>query len=400
MSNKIIYPILVIIFSILIVYALLNKRKNDKLNNNIEKFLSYDPVDTSNNNLTNNNINNYIITNNFANGNWTTPWTTINNNTIQNTMTINVTKFQQFNKIINDYGAIKLIDNKNTQYDYIITYIYNENIVGKSKNGNNNYIFIKIFNVFSDESKEAPQNNGSVTSLVKMYNGDQVTQTFYSFKILDMKDIQYVQKLLSNGNSYIPKPPEIYDLNTYKTIITKYQYAPNVLSLEYNTRNDTILNKINQNYSSGIRYCLQRVITSITGNKITTAMSPSIILPGSKGDNIGTFLIIKSFKSDYDTMNLNTYFKPVSTILYFYKMSNYTTAYSFSDANLYNTPNSTFNLKNNSNNMYQSNIQYNNLNSIKETNTSTYQLIPVGNFTVTDINQEIKVPFSKIYNLF
>ena len=46
MSNKIIYPILVIIFSILIVYALLNKRKNDKLNNNIERFLIYNPVDT------------------------------------------------------------------------------------------------------------------------------------------------------------------------------------------------------------------------------------------------------------------------------------------------------------------------------------------------------------------
>ena len=317
-------------------------------------------------------------------------------------MTINVNRSMNIftPQSSDNYGTIKLIDNNNTQYDYMITYIFNENIVGKSTNGNNNYIYIKIFNIFSDESENSPQNNGTVSSLVKMYNGDQVIQTFYSFRIIDIKDTQSVQKLLSNGDSYTPKPPEIYDLDAYKTIINKYQYSPNVLRMEYDTRNDTILNVINKNYSSGIIYRIQRVITSITGNKITTAISPSIILPGSKSNNIGTFLIIKSLKSDFDTMSLNSYFKPLSTILYFYKMSNFSTGYSFSDANLYNTPNSTFNLKNNSNNMYQSNIQYNNLNSIKETNTSTYQLIPVGNFTSTDINQEIRVPFSQIYNLF
>ena len=403
MSNKIIYPVLIIIFSILIIYALLSKRKNDKLNNNIEKFLSYNPVDTSNDNLSNNNINNYIITKDFANGSWTTPWTHIDNNgQIKHVMTIEVDNTMTYNSSLDSYGKVHFTDYSNNHYHYSINYIYNENIVGKPKNKNsgNNYIFIKIFNIFSNESTDAPESNGTITALVKMYNGNQVTHTFYSYKIQDMSNTQYVQKLLDTSNSYIPKPPEIFDLPTYQTITNKYKYAPELITMTYGPTNNTILNKINQNYSGGIRYSIQRVFSSVTGNNITTAMSPTITLPGAQGNSIGSYVVIKSFKSDFDGMGLTSYFKPVSTLLFFYKMTNLSTAYSFSDTNLYNTPNSTFNLKNNSSNMYQSNIQYNNLNSITQTNTSTYQLVSVGSFGVNDIDQEIKVSFSKVYNLF
>lgn len=401
MSNKIIYPVLIIIFSILIVYAILSKRKNDKLNNNIEKFLSYNPVDTSNDNLANNNINNYVITANFANGSWTTPWTHIDNHgRIKHYNTITIDDVMKYDSNKSSYGTIHFTNSSNYHYHYNITYIYNENIVGKSKNNNNQYIFIKIFNIFSQESTEAPQSYGTVTSYVKMYNGNQVSNSFYSYKIMDISNSQYVQKLLNTSNTYVPKPAEVFDLDTYNTITTKYQYAPNVVSMTYGSTNNKVLNKINQNYKDGIIYCIQRVYASVTKNKITTKMSSNIILPGAQGNSIGSYVIIKSMKSDYDEMGLTSYFKPSATILYFYKMNNVSNTYTYSDPNLYNIPSSSFNLQNNANNMYSSNIQYNNLNSVTQTNTSNYTLISVGSFTTTDINQEIKIPFSNVYNLF
>jgi hypothetical protein len=116
MSNKIIYPALIIIFSILIVYAILTKRKNDKLNNNIENFLSdtptYTPVDISNDDLTNNNLNNNIITQKFENGYWTTPWTQYTpTNGLINLMNVKINSLMNPNNISSqNYGNINLLN--------------------------------------------------------------------------------------------------------------------------------------------------------------------------------------------------------------------------------------------------------------------------------------------------
>ena len=394
MSNKIIYPILIIIFSILIVYAILTKRKNDKLSNNIEKFLNSNEV--TNRNLSRNNINNSIITNIFANGYWTTPVTKINGGKVENVVNIKATSLMENNILSGNYGNINVLNNK-----YTITYISNENIIGKTTS--NNFIYIKIYNTFSKESKDVPQMNGTITSMIKMYNDDVLINEFFSYKIPDISNIQFVNNLIKKQNSYVKKPAEVYDIKVYTTIMNNYQYADNFLYMEYASSNEDILNKIKVNYSNKLIFSIKRVYKTITGNNITTTMSPNITLKGyNDNKNIASYIVMKSFKNDLNKMGLTSTFIPVATILYFYRLKNIDTKYSYGDNKLYNTPNSTFNLKNNAENMYLSTIQYNNLNSITETNNSIYELTLVGTYNVDTFNknQNIKVPFSNVYNLF
>ena len=398
MSNKIIYPILIIIFSILIVYAILTKRKNDKLNNNIEKFLNSDKKsnDLSKSNLAKNNINNSIMTNIFANGYWSTPTTRVNGGKVENVMIMKATSLMSNNMSSGNYGSINVLNNI-----YNITYISNENIIGKTTS--NNFIYIKIYNTFSKESKDVPQINGTVTSLVKMYNNDVLMSEFFSYKIPDISNIQFVNNLIKKQDIYVKKPAEVYDLKAYYQLINNYQYADNFLFMEYASSNEDILNKIKVNYSNKLIFSIKRVYKTITGNNITTAMSPNITLKGyDDNKNIASYIVMKSFKNDLDKMKLTSTFIPVSTILYFYRLKNIDTKYSYGDSRLYNTPNSTFNLQNNAENMYLSTIQYNNLNSITETNNSIYELTLVGTYNIDTFNKlkDIKVPFSNVYNLF
>ena len=383
MSNKIIYPILIIIFSILIVYAILTKRKNDKLNNNIEKFLNYDNPDNpdkksndlSKSNLAKNNINNSIMTNIFANGYWTTPTTKVNVGKVENVMQMKATSLMKDNISSGNYGSINVLNN-----NYTITFISNENIIGKTTS--NNFIYIKIYNTFSKESKDVPQINGTITSMIKMYNDNVLMNEFFSYKIPDISNIEFVKNLIKKQDVYVKKPAEVYDLKAYTAIINNYQYADNFLYMKYASSNEDILNKIKVNYSNKLIFSIKRVYKTITGSNITTTMSPNITLKGyDDNKNIASYIVMKSFLNDLNKMGLTSTFIPVSTILYFYRLKNIDTKYSYGDNKLYNTPNSTFNLKNNAENMYLSTIQYNNLNSITETNNSIYELTLVGLIT-------------------
>ena len=76
MSKKIIYPVLIIIFSILIILAILQNKNNKKLNNGIEKFMN-NYLESAEDNLKLNVKNNTSITKDFANGTWTYFGTTV-----------------------------------------------------------------------------------------------------------------------------------------------------------------------------------------------------------------------------------------------------------------------------------------------------------------------------------
>ena len=130
MSNKFIYPILIIIFSILIIYFILVNKKNTKLNNNIEKF--------SNSLLKGNMEHNTQFTKELVAGTWTSMDTTVNSDyTVTNLLTINPNQFyDSCNQSTNIGSIIQDTGNTSTQncsyeYDpvYYITFILNENIV-------------------------------------------------------------------------------------------------------------------------------------------------------------------------------------------------------------------------------------------------------------------------------
>ena len=107
MSEKIIYPCLIIIFSVLIIYFILTNKNNIKLKNNIENFSVYNE-EALKYNIKNNNI----ITNELADGDWTSIYSKVDSHyNVDNLMTIDTKKKEI--KIEGIIGNITLITDLN-----------------------------------------------------------------------------------------------------------------------------------------------------------------------------------------------------------------------------------------------------------------------------------------------
>ena len=413
MENKIIYPIIIIIFSILIIFAILNRKRNNKLNNNIEKFVNSIPnVNNASNEtviknkvdflkeLKLNTANNSLITVDFANGNWTTPWTTTNIDYRANyLMNIKVNSLMNKNPKKSSYGNIEIPIGYNRTETYNIIFILNENIVAVLNANNNINLHIKFYNIFTEEGPF--MNSNTLTSLVTIYSKNTVYKKFYSYKVSGDILSNDLYNIINNKNSTIAiQPPEIYDITTYKTIIGNYKFATNAIQLTFGITNNNIYNTINSNYGGNIIFTVQRTYNSITKNEITTKMSNKITITAIQPNNqIPSNILISSFQSDIQANGLESTFKPVGTSLYFYKLIQVDTSYDYSNSQLTTVSSDVFSLQNNATNMYQSNVQFNDLNSVQQINDSIYQVTLVGYYTVNKITDTVTVPFSVMYNL-
>jgi hypothetical protein len=422
MFDSIIYPIFIIIFSLLIVYAILNKRNNDKLNNNIEKFMNYDDnnINHINDNRSrrkysmrfrNNRIglahsnyrmskdlkrnirNNSIITKDFANGDWTTAWTRISNSKPCNKMIINVTNLRNVQDTCDTkYGTIKFIKDM-----YDIVSILNGNIVAVSQSNKNMSLHIKIYNPYTEGNIKKV--HGSITCVVSMFGGNKLLYNFYSFKIYNDKVSGELQRIISTKDFYIKEPAEVYDLKSYNIIVNNYKYPSKYIELTFGTINDIVYDKILSVYTDGIKFAIQRVYKSPTDNYITTKLSSPMMLKVMKDKTIPNEIKITSFKQDFDLNGLKSYFQPHSTIVYFYKFDKLNETYDFKDTNMVNLQRSAFNFKNNSENMYEPNIKFNNLNTVRKTNTSTYKIQKIAEILSPSLSFVPVIPFSNLYNL-
>lgn len=443
MFDSILYPIFIIIFSLLIIYAILNKKNNDKLNNNIEKFINYDDNNINHINNDDNNINNddnntpkkkyskrlnirnknkdykqrlnkqplnkfsykmskdiqlniknnTIITKEFANGDWTTAWTSITNSIPCNLMTINITNLRNMQDTCNTkYGTIKFIKDM-----YDIVAVLNVNIVAVSQSNKNMTLHIKIYNPYSQENIKNV--HGSVTAVVSMFGGNKLLYNFYSFKVYNNRVNAELGRIISTKDFYIKEPAEVYDLNTYNTIVNNYKYPAEYMELTFGTINDIVYDKILSVYVDGMKFAIQRVYKSPTDNYITTKLSEPVILKVIKNRTIPNEIKITSFKQDLDINGLKNYFQPHSTIVYFYKFDKLNETYDFADTNITDLQSSAFDFKNNSENMYKPNIKFNNINTVRKTNTSIYKIQKIAEILSPSLSFIPIIPFSNLYNL-
>ena len=243
MSNKFIYPILIIIFSILIIFGILNRRNNQRLNNNIEKFTSSPPVlDGMSQDLGFNIQNNTDITITFANGNWTTINTIFNIFPVYECPNIDYyelcccyhtgycespTAYWCTNYMtINITGTTGTIFNPNGLLDtYNITYILNETITGVLSTNSNYNIQIKFLNFFNGETYGNLTNaSDTYTSVITIFNGDAIVVKYLSFKLLfnNCANCYYYEGDYCIGNN--GNIPNINN-NTYYNFITQPTYA-------------------------------------------------------------------------------------------------------------------------------------------------------------------------------
>lgn len=401
MSNKIIYPILIIIFSILVIYAILNKKNNDKLNKGIENFQNT-YFEKEKEKIRLNISNNTKITKDFANGTWSTIGTVVNSDyTVTGLMTINVERIIDIsnNNAVNisssSYGSLSIFER-----DFDINFIMNENLTAVDKTFPAMNLHIKFLNKFNDEKNininqpfYIPE---TLNAVVTIFIGDAPILKHASYKVYDNKVGAEVYRIIKSNNIFIDKPPPVYDFNAYNVIIDTYKFGANYLSLNFGETNTIIATIIKEKYLDNINFSIQRVFKSPTGVEIKTKNSPPILLNAlDRNGRIPSTIVIDPFSNDKSVNSLTTFFEPLATILYFYQLVNVDETYSFKNNNIIMLPSQVMKLQNNANNMFDKIIEGKDINSIQKINNNTYKMF-FGVRVGSDLNSQTIINFSDI----
>jgi hypothetical protein len=408
MTNSIIIPVLIIIICFIIVYGILSYKYNKKIINTIESFST---------NLEINNINKFksSLTNNIeiiseiANGTWTTDKTTtdINYNANGKIMEIQVNP-----NTINNLGEIIFkVDNKFVGKSKITSVLngsisssgyYDEN----DKNDPSFNLFIQFIGLTDELTKEniikeVYYTNTTQMIVVSHFNNNVLMEKFASYKIYNNKLDSSIYGLILSKSFYINNPPAIYDYETYNKIINSYIFpSNNFVSFRFsNNRNPTILNIINNKYLGKITFAIQRLYNSPTGNRIRTNLSNPITIQAINNGNIPDTIRIKPFNEDIRTNNLTSFFRPLGTIVYFYKFQEKTDIkYGYQNNNPIIVNSSVMNFNNNGQSMFNPSIKYNDLNTVYQDNTFKYTIHLLANVS-SDKDNDTTINFSRLSNL-
>lgn len=422
MSNKIIYPILIIIFSVLVIYGIINNKNNYKLNNNVEKFTDMSSastpglnkedkvinyfLDESKDILKSSAANNTLFTTEMINGTWTSDLSTVDTTyNVTNLITVNANNALSLSNYdnTNNYGTISY----NNQ-SYRINFLLNENLTAVMLNTagapTSQNLHIKFYNNFSKEGQKninppfyKPEEFNSVVSI---YSNNALINKFASYKVYDGKAGDELYRIITSRNFRINQAAPIYDFKAYNTIIGEYQFPSNYLTALFGVTNAGVLNTINTKYDGTIKFCIQRVFYSPTNDdtEIITSKSKEISLNVVLNGQIPDKIQVCSFENDKTANGLESFFRPKATILYFYKYINSDSDYKFEDPNNIIRPNTSLNIQNNAFNVTAPNIVFNNLGSVKKIVTNNYTITRVNTYN-SDLKSQTLINFSNLYNL-
>lgn len=407
MTNKLIFPFLIILFSIIIIYGIFNIKYNNKFLTNIEKFQN-NYLESNENNIKNNILNGQQTTIDFANGNWSWFNSTVNlsNYIVSNMLTINANSVTDTSNL----GTLEFtspLGNNNEIITFKIVSILNGVIIAVLGTLPILSIQISFTNIFTDSTNINPSYNNITNipnAIITIYFGQYLITKFTSYKIYNNTVGGEVYGIITSQDIFIDSPPPTFDFATYNILVGKYQYPSNYISLMMGGTNNTIGQTIQNTYLGNLQFSIQRIFMSpatMSSNgspaQIITIISNPIQLKVGNGE-VPSQLVIVPFEQDKSANNLSRFFEPIGTILYFYQYINKESLYYFSNKNLITHPaSSILNYQNNANNMFQQNISYNQLNTVTEDTQYSFQLIRIpGIHPSTNINSPTIISFDNI----
>jgi hypothetical protein len=397
MTTKIICPTLIIIFCILLFFAIVNNQRIKKLNDNVERFDSnfiefISPEDAYK--IGSDLKYSTALTQSIINGKWTWYTSKVDSNYyVSNLCSIDVSDTKiPIGTITVPYLGV-----------FNINYIVDENITAKHSKNEQLSIHVHILRVSQDGSDITKPWFAQTTynAIISIFLKDSLLIKFSSYKMLKETVDPIVYAIIISGDIFREYPPPMYDLKTYDVLISnKYSYPSNIISISdfsLNPQSDSNLDKLytilNTNYNGKIKFAIQRVFLSPSGNEIFTRISddiPPLICIQNK--MLPTNIQVAPFQSDKDANKLVGFFIPKATILYFYKLTNSSTSYDFIDTTLRTVSTQTsLGLQNDYNinaldNFFtdpsasifkdnNQNISYNNIDEVKQINNSTYTMV-------------------------
>ena len=273
------------------------------------------------------------------------------------------------------------------------------------------YLYIQFLNDFTKEDKLKENSPFYITNtprcMVSFYFGDLLFSKTMSYKVYDNKVGAELYRIILAKDFFVLKPPQMYNFDVYKKIVGNYNYPLNYIHLggeriHYNKGNvadRNAYNTINNKYHGRLKFAIQRVFQSPTNNEIITKISNPILIENITNNNsLPEKINIGSFKNDKLANNLKDFFIPKATILYFYKLVETNISYDFANKSLINIPSSLAKLQNNANNMFKSNIEFNDIKSVEKVFNNKFHLIAVKRLN-SDLENNTVVSFSDLYRL-
>jgi len=412
--NKIVYPILIIIFSILFIFGLLRMQKTNILENNLEKYINY--ASTLNSKLTEHFIDESIndsanISNDYIkkvlNGNWTTlnsicdssgKVSKMMNIQLNNLSTNNISATDSDESNSLNLGIIKTDD-----AEYNIRYASISNLTAKAINQKSLSLSI-IFNnkIGKDASTDNPLNDpNTFNGVMSLYIDSTLIYKFSIYKVNDDGTASSdLCRIIQSKNILIDQPPPIYDFKTYNIVLNNYKFPTNYLSIGDLIINTDILNVIQKKYAGQIQFAIQRVFNSPASqnSEIISYLSDPIILKCINGNQIPNTLTVVPFSSDKDINELDSFLSPKATILHFFKFKSTDVTYGYKDQNLMENPITTMNFTNGASSLMKNTIKFNNLNTVELINTNNYEVTYVTRSN-SDYDTSTTFNFADIYPL-
>jgi len=384
------YPFLILIFSILIIYAIIQYKNNKKLNYKIESFMNNNYINVQENNLKLNAENNLTFKE-YVNGNWTYNETTVNpNSTANNLIKININDKNDNN---DNNGTVILTKNNITMN---IIFILNNFIVASNEQKT---FYIKFINIFKNNSND--ENNELIlnqpTAIMEYFNNNILISKFYSYKINNINNIIPTNIIgIIQARSYIiNNPPPWFDYNSYQTIIGNYPFPSNLINITFNTGpvDNNIFSILKNTYDGKMKFSIRAVFNSPSSQdkEIITKNSNPELLSVIKDNNIPYSIDIQPLKNS----NINNNFSLKAIILYFYKYDNCNEkSYNFSGS-INNISKDSLQLNNNNKatNMFNNNIQFYDPTTIERTMNCNYKMI-TANRVNSNLNSTTKILFS------
>jgi hypothetical protein len=383
------YPILIIIFSVLFFFCLIYHNRRNILNEQFNKIYEH-----------------YLDNNKFDyqlyNGKWTSYNSTINsNNTITNP--INITIFE--NPLSVDFKNKKMNSLGRLLYNSITYNIFNnpelplyQNDILQCTNDDKEYIIIKLLNKIENNNDivNISSENNNLIAVFTILTYNNVLNQFISYKLYDNFIPNNALEIIKSGKNIINNFKNPLNIELINNLVNDYKYpSSNLIIFSFGKTNDKIFDIIKNNYNGILQFSIQRVFQIKNSTNLITKNSMKIKLNAINNNSIPQQIVISSLIKEFKLNKFDENIIPIATILYFYKLQEQSNIFD------YNNPDkevsiTEFKLKNNANNIYKSNIIYNDILSVRKKVSSIYTMTYINKFS-NNLNDDTFIDFSILY---
>lgn len=369
--------IFLMIITILIVYGLLFRKKNNKI---IKIFESFNTMEETNNELLYKSAIPELIE-----GQWTSMTTEIIRGEVTNT--ISFFTLDNVNYIMNYVNKeYKLIMNKNST------------IKTDEKDGNQ-YSFNANPNL---DSYRLPFEQSLLTNIPTMEMIDKDNNKSLIFKLIDGKLDNNIKTILesnsSSFNTISPNTSGLFYNNEDVQKVKNYKFSNDALignyismdefqqknNLTYNKLQE-LLNKLDTKYGNTLTFQLMRTFNFVNDQKVNTNYSQQFNILIKRDGKILDTILHRPLKEELEINNLKNKFFDISTMLYFQFCTNVKDVYKFDNQDITISKDDLL-LKNGASNYVENNISIPDINSVSKVVNSDYKPVPAYMINTYDKN--------------